>query len=58
MFIISDENNRGKFRREIKKSPFHKIQQEYIFKNYEELDEFFESVKNFTKSQETFLQTI
>jgi hypothetical protein len=58
MFIISNENNRAKFKREIKKNPFHKLQQEYIFKNYDELDEFFESVKNFAKSQEKFLRVI
>lgn len=56
MFIISDESNRSKFKKEISKNPFYKIQQEYIFKNYEALDEFFESVKNFSKAQEKFLK--
>ena len=40
------------------KNPFYKIKQDYVFKNYEELDEFFESVKNFTKLQEKFLQSV
>ncbi len=56
MFIISEEANRSRFQREVSKNPFHKIHQEYIFKNYEELDAFFESVKNFTKAQYKFLQ--
>jgi hypothetical protein len=56
LYIIADETNKIKFEREIKKSPFHKIKQDYIFKNYQELDEFFESVKNFAQIQEKFLQ--
>ncbi|MDR3286465.1 MAG: hypothetical protein LBT27_03375 [Prevotellaceae bacterium] len=39
-------------------SPFYKIKEEYIFKNYQELDEFFESVKQFTKVQEKFLKKV
>jgi len=56
MFIVAEETNRDRFLREVKKNPFHKIQEEYIFKNYEELDEFFESVKAFTKIQNKFFQ--
>lgn len=55
MFIISDEVNKGKFKREVHKNPFNKIKEEFIFKNYEELDEFFDSVKEFTKVQQKFL---
>ncbi|GMO29828.1 MAG: hypothetical protein Pg6A_18370 [Termitinemataceae bacterium] len=55
MYIIADNTNKDKFQREIHKSPFYKIRQDYIFRNYQELDEFFESVKNFTKIQEKFL---
>lgn len=58
MFVISEEENKGKFKREVQKNPFNKIKEEYIFKNYEELDEFFESVKEFTKIQQKFLQKI
>lgn len=58
MFIIAEEDNRAKFKKEVKKNPFYKIKEEYIFKNYEELDEFFESVKSFTKVQTKFLQKI
>lgn len=58
MFIIAEEENRNKFKKEVLKNPFHKIKEEYIFKNYEELDEFFESVKSFTKVQHKFLQKI
>lgn len=56
MFIVAEEMSRDKFIREVKKNPFHKIQEEYIFKNYEELDEFFESVKKFTTIQNKFFQ--
>lgn len=55
MYIIAENTNRDKFQKEIQKSPFHKIKNEYIFRNYQELDEFFESVKNFAKIQERFL---
>jgi hypothetical protein len=58
LYIIAEENNRTKFDKEIQKSPFARIKEEYIFKNYQELDEFFESVKNFTKVQEKFLRKI
>jgi len=53
MFIISEQKD--KFDREIQKSPFVKIKEEFLFKNYDELDEFFESVKSFTKIQQKFL---
>lgn len=55
MFIISDESNKDKFQKEVKKNPFYKIKQDFIFKNYQELDEFFESVKKFSRVQENFL---
>lgn len=53
MFIISEQ--RDKFQKEVNKNPFIKIKEEFLFKNYEELDEFFESVKQFTKAQQKFL---
>ncbi|MBF0228950.1 MAG: hypothetical protein HQK63_05070 [Desulfamplus sp.] len=55
MFVIADESNRQKFNREIVKTPFTKIKNEFIFKNYNELDDFFQSVKYFSKLQEKFL---
>jgi len=55
MFIIASEESRGKFQREVLKSPFSKIREEYLFKNYEELDEFFNSVRSFTKAKQRFL---
>lgn len=58
LYIIAEEENKSKFERELLKNPFHKIKQEYVFKNYQELDEFFESVKNFTKIQEKFLKRV
>jgi hypothetical protein len=56
MFIIAKESNRSKFLREVNKNPFHKLQEEYIFKNYDELDMFFESVKEFTVIQDNFFK--
>ena len=53
MFIVSEQKE--KFEKEIKKSPFVKIKEEFLFKNYDELDEFFESVKSFTQIQKRFL---
>jgi len=55
MFIISEEINKSKFQREVAKSPFAKIKNEFVFKNYDELDEFFQSVKHFSQMQEKFL---
>jgi len=55
MFIVADESKRDKFKKEILKSPFSKIKEEYVFRNYADLDEFFESVKQFTKVQGKFL---
>ncbi|GHT67492.1 hypothetical protein FACS189452_05330 [Bacteroidia bacterium] len=58
LYIIAGEDKRTKFEKEVSVNPFHKIKEEYIFKNYQELDEFFESVKQFTKVQEKFLKKI
>lgn len=55
MIIISNEMNKNRFEREVSKSPFVKIKDEFIFKNYEELDEFFQSVKQFSQTREKFL---
>jgi hypothetical protein len=54
MFIVAEEGSKSRFLKEVQKNPFHKIQEEYTFRNYEELDEFFESVKAFTKIQKKF----
>lgn len=56
MFIISEQKD--KFEKEVSKSPFSKIKEEFLLKNYDELDEFFESVKQFTKVQQRFLSKI
>lgn len=56
MYIIADNNNKRKFEKEIEKTPFHKIKNLYIFKDYSELDEFFRSVKEFNIIQNNFLQ--
>ncbi len=56
LYIIAEEENKVKFNKELLKNPFIKIKQDYVFKNYQELDEFFESVKKFTKVKEKFLK--
>lgn len=52
MFIISNQQN--KFEKEVSKSPFLKIKDQFIFKNYDELEAFFESVKKFKEMKDTF----
>ncbi|MDR1784856.1 MAG: hypothetical protein LBR23_00080, partial [Spirochaetaceae bacterium] len=54
MFIISNQHD--KFNKEVNKSPFIKIKEEFIFRNYNELNIFFENAKIFTKIKEEFLQ--
>jgi len=54
LYIIAEENNKSKFKRELQQNPFYKIKQEYTFKNYQELDEFFESVKKIQKFRKNF----
>jgi hypothetical protein len=56
MFIVSEQKD--KFEKEVNKNPFSKIKEEFLLKNYDELDEFFESVKQFTKIQQKFLSKI
>ncbi len=52
MFIISNQKN--KFETEVSKSPFVTIKNEFILKNYDELEEFFESVKQFKQMKDQF----
>ena len=52
MFIISNQKN--KFETEVSKSPFVTIKNEFILKNYDELEEFFESVKRFKQMKDQF----
>jgi hypothetical protein len=54
MFIISKEAKKDKFETEVSKMPFSKIRKEFIFKNYDELEAFFESVKKFKEMKESF----
>ena len=56
LYVIAEEDTRSKFDREVRKNPFAKIKHEFVFKNYQELDEFFESVKQFAKIQEKFFE--
>lgn len=55
MYVVAEESEKKKFEKEVSKDPFRKIQKEFLFKNYEDLDEFFQSVKHFSKIQESFL---
>lgn len=52
MFIISNQQN--KFETEVAKSPFATIKGEFILKNYDELEDFFESVKQFKLMKDKF----
>lgn len=52
MFIISNQQN--KFEKEVSKAPFLKIKDQFIFKNYDELEAFFESVKKFKEVKDKF----
>lgn len=52
MFIISNQKN--KFETEVSKMPFVKIKNDFIFKNYDELEAFFESVKKFKEMKDNF----
>lgn len=52
MFIIS--NQRNKFETEVSKSPFVTIKNEFILRDYNELEEFFESVKHYKQMKEKF----
>ena len=52
MFIISNQKN--KFETEVSKSPFVTIKNEFILRNYDELEEFFESVKRFKQMKDQF----
>jgi hypothetical protein len=54
MFVISKESKKEKFDTEVSKMPFSRIKTEFIFKNYEELEQFFESVKKFKEMKENF----
>jgi hypothetical protein len=58
MFVVSKEFSHDKFNREVMKNPFVKIKNEFIFKNYDGLDSFSQSVKQFNKMQEMFLNKV
>jgi len=58
LYVIAEEDSRSKFDREVRKNPFVNIKREFVFKNYQELDEFFESVKHFAKVQEKFFERV
>lgn len=55
MFIVAQEETRRRFERERGKAPFRKIRDRYVFKNYGELDAFFESVKISSNLRKRFM---
>lgn len=55
MFIVAADSSKTKFEAELKKDPFYQVKEEYIFKTYQELQEFFDSVKRFTVLKDSFL---
>ena len=52
MFVISEQKD--KFETEVSKLPFSRIKNEFILKNYDELEAFFESVKKFKEMKDKF----
>jgi hypothetical protein len=55
MFIVAENKAKNKFEAELKKDPFYQVKEEYIFKTYGELEDFFDSVKRFTLLKDSFL---
>jgi hypothetical protein len=55
MFIVAPNGAKTKFDTEIKKDPFYQVQEEYIFKSYTDLEEFFHAVRKFASLRQEFL---
>ena len=55
MFIVATGTSKTKFETEVNKDPFFHIKQEFVFRSYKELHEFFESVKKFALVKGAFL---
>lgn len=55
MFIVANQTSKTKFETEVDKDPFFHTKQEFIFRSYRELHDFFESVKKFALVKGTFL---
>lgn len=55
MFIIANDTSKNKFDAEIDKDPFFHIKEEFVFRSYKDLHEFFESVKRFALAKGSFL---
>ncbi|RIK34576.1 MAG: hypothetical protein DCC52_00240 [Chloroflexi bacterium] len=55
MFIVSKETSKTKFEMEVNKDPFLHVKEQFVFRSYRELQEFFDSVKKFAIVRGTFL---
>lgn len=55
MFVVAPNAAKTKFDTEIKKDPFYQVQEEYIFKSYRDLEEFFHAVQKFASLRQEFL---
>ena len=55
MFIVANGTSKSKFTSEVDKDPFFHIKEEFVFRSYKELHEFFESVKKFALMKGSFL---
>lgn len=55
MFIVPKETGKTKFDMEVHKDPFLHVKEEFIFRSYKELQEFFETVKKFAIVKGSFL---
>lgn len=55
MYIVAPNTAKSRFESEVKKDPFYQIQEQYVFKTYQELEEFLQSVRRFAELRESFL---
>lgn len=56
MFVIAPNNVLDKFEKEINKFPFRKIRNQYIFKSYEELSDFYIDAKFYKEFENSFFE--
>ena len=54
-FIVAPARVENRFRSEVRKDPFHQIQERYTFKSYDELSGFYHSAKEYHCKREAFL---
>ncbi len=55
-FIIAPADKLSKFKKEIEKPPFNKLKNKYIFRSYEELENFYKIAKEFKSTADKFFK--